>query len=53
MLVMPWGKDCGVRTSWVLQQLNTQRVMPAGILLTQASGRFLQEYYRIREDEKA
>lgn len=53
VLVMPWGKDCGVRTSWVLQQLNTQRVMPAGILLTQASGRFLQEYYRIREDEKA
>ncbi len=53
VLVMPWGKDCGVRTSWVLQQLNTQRVMPAGILLTQASGRFLQEYYRIREEEKA
>ncbi len=53
LLVMPWGKDCGVRTTWLLQQLNTQGIVPAGVLLTQASGRFLQEYYRIREDEKA
>ncbi len=53
LLVMPWGKDCGVRTTWLLQQLNTQGIVPAGVLLMQASGRFLQEYYRIREDEKA
>ncbi len=53
LLVMPWGKDCGVRTTWLLQQLNTQGIVPAGVLLTRASGRFLQEYYRIREDEKA
>lgn len=53
ILVMPWGKNCGAATTWLLQQFNTQGIVPDGILLTQASGRFLQEYYRIREDEKA
>ncbi len=53
VLVMPWGKDCGAGTTWLLQQFNTQGIVPEGMLLTQASGRFLQEYYRIREDEKA
>lgn len=53
ILVMPWGKNCGAGTTWLLQQFNTQGIVPEGMLLTQASGRFLQEYYRIREDEKA
>ena len=45
-IVVPYGCRNGARTEHLLEQMKARRITPAGLILAEADGAFLQKYYK-------